>query len=337
MKVFPFLVSFIFFKYCFFLNVNFKQECCRRTNSKNLDDLELNSKISKKPEKNSPKNLENKTLYLSGGFKIKNKENINKTASKEGDSPPSFISKSSTLLKIYPSFDCPSLFLNMRNIIIDKNGLQNNQKTKKKTITLFGLEKDSDILFNSNNSKVLKKIILSNSITKQKINKPIPLFFIDYDVNLNSFILKSLSKEIYFSVVIDSEKKFYLQYGNFYYMKIGRIIIIIGINMNKKEIKITIKQNIEIAEEKIFNFAHKDLPITIGRSNCTVNIVNSSVSKFHASINFDEKKGEYYFIDKKSTNGTQLLLNEDKIIEIKGKLHFFIGDKSFTIEKVDIK
>lgn len=277
-------------------------------------------------------------MYFNSDFNLKHKENNSKTDSKECDSPPTFIQKNETLLKIYPSFDFPNLFLNYRNIIIDKNGLQNNKNSKKKTITLFGLEKDSDNLLNSNDPKILKKIILSNCITKQKINQSLPLFFIDYDKNLNNFILKSLTKEIYFSLVLDSGKKFYLQYGNFYYLKIGRIIITIAINTNKKEIKITIKKNIEIFEEKIYNFIKKDLPITIGRSNCTLNIVNVSVSKFHASINFDERRGEYYIIDKNSTNGTQLLLNDDKTIEINGKFNFFfIGDKNFTIEKEDIK
>ena len=297
-----------------------------------MHDLELNSKITKNNIKTSPKNL-----YLSNDFKSKNKDNNAQTASKEHASPSVFIQKNETVLKIYPSFDCPSLFLNYRNISIDKNGLQNNKNLKKKSITLFGLEKDSDILINNNDSIIPEKIILSNCITKQKIDEPVPLFFIDYDKNLNNFILKSITKEIYFSVIIESGTKFYLQYGNFYYMKIGRIIIIIAISLNKKEIKITIKKHLGITEEKIYNFTRRDLPITIGRSNCTVNTTNTSVSKFHASINFDEKRGEYYIIDKNSTNGTQLLLNEDKIIEINGKMSFFIGDKKFTIEKVEIK
>ena len=151
---------------------------------------------------------------------------------------------------------------------------------------------------------------------------------------MNNFFIKSLTKDVYFSLIVT---KFYLQYSNFYYMKIGRVVVIIAINTNKNNIKVKIKKHENIIDEQIYNFTNKDIPITIGRKLCTVNIDNNSVSKLHAIINYDEQINEYFISDENSTNGTQLLLHEDKIVEINGKMRFYIGEKSFMIEKEEIK
>ena len=201
-------------------------------------------------------------------------------------------------------------------------------------MTIFEIQKDGDTIFDNKENFNSEDVIITNSIIKQKINKTIKLFYIDYDKNMNNFFIKSLTKDVYFSLIVT---KFYLQYSNFYYMKIGRVVVIIAINTNKNNIKVKIKKHENIIDEQIYNFTNKDIPITIGRKLCTVNIDNNSVSKLHAIINYDEQINEYFISDENSTNGTQLLLHEDKIVEINGKMRFYIGEKSFMIEKEEIK
>ena len=201
-------------------------------------------------------------------------------------------------------------------------------------MTIFEIQKDGDTIFDNKENFNSEDVIITNSIVKQKINKTIKLFYIDYDKNMNNFFIKSLTKDVYFSLIVT---KFYLQYSNFYYMKIGRVVVIIAINTNKNNIKVKIKKHENIIDEQIYNFTNKDIPITIGRKLCTVNIDNNSVSKLHAIINYDEQINEYFISDENSTNGTQLLLHEDKIVEINGKMRFYIGEKSFMIEKEEIK
>ena len=201
-------------------------------------------------------------------------------------------------------------------------------------MTIFEIQKDGDTIFDNKENFNSEDVIITNSIVKQKINKTIKLFYIDYDKNMNNFFIKSLTKDVYFSLIVT---KFYLQYSNFYYMKIGRVVVIIAINTNKNNIKVKIKKHENIIDEQIYNFTNKDIPITIGRKLCTVNIDNNSVSKLHAIINYDEQINEYFISDENSTNGTQLLLHEDKIVEINGKMRFYIGEKCFMIEKEEIK
>lgn len=219
--------------------------------------------------------------------------------------------------------------------------MKNNPDPKKSSITFFGLEKNSDILFNILNDKIKRKaketVILSNFITKNKANESIPLFYIDYNKFNNNFYIKSINKEIYFSLLMNKEKKYYLERGNFYYIKIGKIVIIIAINSSKNEIKIKIKEHFGMTNEHIFIYNRNNMPITIGRVNCTIIINNSSVSKLHATISYDEKKEEYYIIDNNSTNGTQLILNDEKSIDLNDKMMFYIGEKNFTIELVNIE
>ena len=83
------------------------------------------------------------------------------------------------------------------------------------------------------------------------------------------------------------------------------------------------EENYILDEEKI--------PITIGRINCTIDIKNDLISKTHITINYDKINQIYFLIDNGSTNGTQLLLNEGKTLQLNGEMIFNLGEKNFTI------
>ena len=85
----------------------------------------------------------------------------------------------------------------------------------------------------------------------------------------------------------------------------------------------------EIEENYIFN--EDKIPITIGRSNCTIEIKSDLISKTHDTINCDKINKLFFLIDNGSTNGTQLLLNEGKTLQLNGQMVFNLGEKQFFI------
>ena len=64
-------------------------------------------------------------------------------------------------------------------------------------------------------------------------------------------------------------------------------------------------------------------------------MAHDSVSKLHCLIDFNINQNKYYIIDKNSTNGTELLLNEDKCIVLDGKMNFTLGEKNFFCEIIN--
>ncbi len=87
----------------------------------------------------------------------------------------------------------------------------------------------------------------------------------------------------------------------------------------------------EIEENYIFN--EDKIPITIGRNNCTIEIKCDLISKTHATINCDKINKLFFLIDNGSTNGTQLLLNEGKTLQLNGEMVFNLGEKQFFISE----
>ena len=83
--------------------------------------------------------------------------------------------------------------------------------------------------------------------------------------------------------------------------------------------------------EEIYIFNEDKIPITIGRSNCTIEIKCDLISKTHATINCDKINKLFFLIDNGSTNGTQLLLNEGKTLQLNGQMVFNLGEKQFFI------
>ena len=62
-----------------------------------------------------------------------------------------------------------------------------------------------------------------------------------------------------------------------------------------------------------------------------INIKCDTVSKTHITIDYDKINENFFIIDNASTNGTQLLLNEGKNIQLNGEMNFNLGEKQFSI------
>ena len=64
---------------------------------------------------------------------------------------------------------------------------------------------------------------------------------------------------------------------------------------------------------------------------CSININSELISKNHITLNYFKENDIFFLTDNGSTNGTQLLLNEGKIIQLCGEMDFNIGEKQFKI------
>ena len=236
------------------------------------------------------------------------------------------MNKSQKILQIIPPLTFPNLFLNKKNIIIDEFGVQGVERPYKGKLTFFGV----DINYYENNSiSHVNDVIINNEITKPNINKTMALFYIYFEQKISHYILRSLAKGIYFSLSINPFTQIILDFERKNYIKMGNIIFSILINNEEEKIYINMKKGSDIGEEKNYMFEYSKIPITIGRNNCTINIKSHLISKTHITINLDKINNVFFLIDNGSTNGSQLLLNEGKSIQLNGAMDFIIGEINF--------
>ena len=236
--------------------------------------------------------------------------------------------ESNRSLYVMPSFLCPELFSNNNNILIDENGLKTAPEEKRGKFTYFGIDPNAE-----NEDHQCDIVVNLDSSLQKEYNKKVPLFYIAFDSKLNYFFVKSLTKEVYFSAILTPFKQITLEVNKKTYFKIGKIITVINVKKDDHTIQIKLKKSDIIKEEQIYNFTDDKCPINIGRINCDVIIKNESISKSHVTIDYDKIEDKYFLVDNGSTNGTQLLLHEGKIIPIEGNMTFNLGNKQFKIEE----
>ena len=287
-----------------------------------VDDLEknINNNIETLEKKNSSSHLinhssrEDKNQLIKQDTKNEFNDSIKNTSDK--------------ILYINAPLTFPNLFLNHKNIIIDEYGLQGIPKENKGKLTFFGI--DTKYLEGKSNLHA-NDIIINDEITNPKINKTHAIFYIYYVQKVNKYYLKSLSKDIYFSLVFNPYIQIVLDNNHKNYIKIGKVILSILIKNEEKIIYIKIKKGETINKEQNYFFHEDKMPITIGRGNCSINIKCDTVSKTHITIDYDKINENFFIIDNASTNGTQLLLNEGKNIQLNGEMNFNLGEKQFSI------
>ena len=287
-----------------------------------VDDLEknINNNTETLEKKNSSSHIinhssrEDKNQLIKQDIKNEFNDSIKNTSDK--------------ILYINAPLTFPNLFLNHKNIIIDEYGLQGIPKENKGKLTFFGI--DTKYLEGKSNLHA-NDIIINDEITNPKINKTHAIFYIYFVPKVNKYYLKSLSKDIYFSLVFNPYIQIVLDNNHKNYIKIGKVILSILIKNEEKIIYIKIKKGETINKEQNYFFHVDKMPITIGRGNCSINIKCDTVSKTHITIDYDKINKNFFLIDNASTNGTQLLLNEGKNIQINGEMTFNLGEKQFTI------
>ena len=238
------------------------------------------------------------------------------------------------------------LFLNQK-IVIDKNGMKNGLRHKKDGKTIFGYKQEHKN-FNNNTNNI--------NIINNNINMVDYLFDLKFDkINKKRHQNKNNINKV-FEIILDKKEKGYVLYflhksmllyykindslffepDRDYFLILGDIFMTINVksSLGSKEKKIHIKVEIENGKPQRYVFGQNDVPIKIGRANCEINIPKPSISKIHSVINFNNDL--FYYNDKKSTNGSTLLLKEDDFILIKGEMHFKLEDIPFSIKEINI-
>ena len=264
------------------------------------------------------------------------------------------------IINLIPLKSIQDLFTNYNVVKIDENGLCDNLNIKKakfnKVIFNITTQRDTSLntpsntnILSSNNNDDKNEIeknknngenennnfdtvYISNKI-EPKINKSLSLFCIQYNKTSNNYILTSFTDEIFFALEIWSNKNFYLENSKRYYVQLSDIII--SIFPNNIDKNITIKLLNLQSEEKGKNKYILDcnnLPITIGRNGCSININKTSISKVHLLINFDTNRNQFFIRDNFSTNGSLILLKKGKDIKLEDKMFFFLGKEHFMLK-----
>ena len=204
---------------------------------------------------------------------------------------------------------------------------------KRGKFTFFGIDPNPDI--EDHQCDIVVNLDSSN-FPKKYLNKKFPLFYIVFDTKKECFLLKSLTKEFYFSFILTPFKQIQIDIQRKSYFKLGKVLVTISIKRDIRTIVIKVRKSEFIKEKQIYTFNDERCPITIGRMNADVVIKNDSVSKSHVTIDFDKSTNNYFLVDNGSTNGTQLLLHESKTLVLTDTMNFNLGNKQFKTEEKKI-
>lgn len=220
---------------------------------------------------------------------------------------------------------------NKKIIEIDKYGMKNSLRKTNDGITIFG--------YNDNNksNKDLFDYYLDLKIAKKEKNnrkskKQCKVFLIYLDKKEKIFVLNFIHNSLILYYKINDS--LFFDYDKDYYLILGDVFLTINTKkyINSSENLINIQVEVENEKPKKYIFEKKDVPIKIGRSNCTISIQKQSISKFHSIIDFSNDI--FIYKDNKSTNGSTLLIKEDDILKIKGEMNFKLEDLSFKINEI---
>ena len=216
------------------------------------------------------------------------------------------------------------LFSN-KKLIIDKCSLKSSMKKESNGIISFGISYTNDSIYDY----ILDKHT-AEKIDKNKKNNNSKIFEIFLDMNEKIYVLYFIHNS--FLLYYKINEKLNLDFDKDYYIIIGKIFMSIKIK-NSKKLKINIEIKAENEKKKKYSFELKDLPIKIGKENCSINIPKLSTSKIHSCINYEN--GSFWYKDESLKNGSTLVIKEDDFLKLKGKMNFKLEDIPFTIEEIN--
>lgn len=311
--------------------------CCSYSKY-STEDPNLNSNIQTKDEKNlneieNKKNItenNNNNTYMpttSIAQKIKDDElnnlnlsNITFSNIKVKDSKTNTINFDTEVLSTQELKLIGEIFWN-KDIYIDRLGLKSGKRKKKNGVVIFGLGKNEEKI----------DFVLNLPKSKFKNNeKCIQIFSIEYDKIEERFGIEIIKNDIKLLNTLDQE--FFLQNNQIIEFFIGKIQMVIDTSKSEKG-----WINIKIEDKKYDFNKTKDLPITIGRNNCKINIKNNSISKSHAVIDYNNESNMFFIKDLGSTNKTYFVLRFDgtKSMKINRDMNFKIFESKFSIKIIE--
>lgn len=126
---------------------------------------------------------------------------------------------------------------------------------------------------------------------------------------------------------------FYFYINTTYSLKLGNVVLLFTpmISDNDDDSKvIEIKiENVQ-TQHKLY-FEDKQMPISIGRKDCGINIQHHSISKQHGMLAYSQSEKSFYYNDTNSKNGSFLVVNYGYSLLIQGEMFFVFGNWSFKL------
>jgi hypothetical protein len=231
-----------------------------------------------------------------------------------------------------------------KKIYLTPNGIDNKRLKRNERSTYFGIKNLYDFRGNPYNDYLINFHVDQNNInenenteknkeTKQRVNKnnSTRVFKVIYEKENDEykFIYLAHSLILYYQI----QSKLILENQKKYYIILDQVFLYILIKKEKNK-NYTICLKVESSNDtKKYLFSKEDTPIKIGRINCNINVNIKSISKFHCFIDYSIDHDYFFFQDNFSRNGSFLLVKEDDVIPIKGKMSFKLETVFFQIEE----
>ena len=215
------------------------------------------------------------------------------------------------------------------NLIIDNQGLKNGLRKKKDGQAFFGISNQKDYTGNYYNDYIIKSVDIGNNT--YSTNCAGRLFDISYCKKTGEYQLYMINNNIFLYYFI--EQNFYIEKDKDYMILLGKVFLTVTQkeNNDKKKmlfIRVEYEDNDNVDD---YHFNEEDMPITIGRKKCKINIDNNSLSKVHGIMHFSQELKKFYYVDNKSTNSSIFILKEDDSLKIKGEMKFKLNEVLFRI------
>ena len=207
-----------------------------------------------------------------------------------------------------------------KELIINDKGVKYSSEAKAAKgdkVTYFGIgTKENDV--------IVKNIL---HLKESDNNR---LFGIKYDKKKLMYVifLKYPSLSLY---CLLQDVFYFSLVNNTYRLKLGTIDVrFTPINFSATKNAIEIIVVLDSQEIKMF-FEDSQMPITIGRQNCGINIQHQSISKQHGLIAYSQSVKNFYYNDTQSRNGTFITLQEGYSLPIQGEMFFLLGESYFKV------
>ena len=216
------------------------------------------------------------------------------------------------------------LLLN-KDIIITETGckysLRNNNNTND-NVVYFGVTSEA-------NDVLIKNPYSTSNASYSKYQERLFGIIIDKDKRQYRIFTEHIEYPLY-CLLTDV---FYFYINTTYSLKLGNVVLLFTpmISDNDDESKvIEIKiENVQ-TQHKLY-FEDKQMPISIGRKDCGINIQHHSISKQHGMIAYSQSEKSFYYNDTNSKNGSFLVVNYGYSLLIQGEMFFVFGNWSFKL------
>jgi hypothetical protein len=222
------------------------------------------------------------------------------------------------------------LFQNQTLFITDQ-GLINSIRDKKDGQCFFGVCNSKDYSGYYYNDYIFSALILSQFNISYQNNSTGRIFNISYSKVKKCYNINMISNELLLYYYI--EDTFYFEKDKGYFLILGKVLLTVVMGskeLGKKYLLIRVEFN-DSDDVHDYVYSKEDMPVSIGRKNCVLNIEHCSLSKKHGELFYSDELSMFYYKDNESTNGSIFLFQERDSIRIKGEMKMKLNEIGFQL------